>query len=547
MFLRASWLGWICLLLSTSVVAEPVLQKITPDDFQIDFNHEPLPGEGLVLPEPAKQPDLDYLDQISFYLQAIDLVGIDSPLKEDLLAQVSSSIQQTQSVGDLYRLANRMTLYLMEKGFVLGRVILPAQTLSQGRVQYQVMLGKIAGLTVNGKPLNELEDDLIRNRLAKVQAQSITTSEVLSRQVMLINDLPGTSLTGQMRASETVPGAADLATELTQQPYDVFVKVNNFGDIYTGQYRYSYLFATNNLLGRHERLSMGASFSSSWGQLASLTLGYYAPVSQSDWFLSSSLFYSQSKPKADLEALKIEGTSYGLDVTGIYPLVRKLSANTNLQVGLSSYQSQQSTLFGINSDAKVIRLNMGLEGDYRDDFGFETYRLNLKQGLDFGYAGSRTQTAPQTAPLNFTKLEAGYSRKQNLYFESLSALLKLDFQWGKQLLLTTERASYGAENFGRGLTYSALSGDIGQAASFDVRYDLFKLAVFERLTPYVFSDYAKVIRKNKDPEPSQQAKIYGAGVEFQLAQSIIGQAFACKTQFKDKLNQSVHLQVYLKL
>lgn len=548
-------LGFLLVLVSANLLAEERWQKITPDDFRLDFEEQTFQGEGFVLPQTMKQPDLDYLDQVPYFLAQVEWRGVEAPLQKKLQQAVTTLyLNRDISVGDLYRLANDATYFLMQQGYVLGRVFLPAQTLRQQTVKFVVVLGKIDRIWVNEKDYTELASEKIRRRLNKVQAQSVTTSDVLTREVLLINDYPGYRFNGEFKASPSQTGAADLLAKLDHQPYELLVKVNNFGDDYTGKYRTSVLAASNDFLGWQEKFSLGISFSNQVEQLYSATLGMHLPLGMSDWTLESTLSYSQTQPKGELETLGIHGQNYGFDIKFSYPLVRKLSANLNASVGMANYAFDyyfDSPLLAVGryADAKVWRFDADLTGNWSNEWLHSGFYLRLKQGVDALYTGTQTQTMPEQARLDFTTVNVGGQYLQRLYFPHLSAIIKLDYQYGKALTLTTERVSYGAEHFARGLTYGAISGDKGQAASFELKYDWFLQGWLKRVSPYGFYDSAQVERVESGTSVTEKAHTYGLGAELQLFQSNVAQLFVAKTKLTDSVvttDQTINFQVFLR-
>lgn len=528
MFSLNSYIAYFLLLVVATFAvnaSDYPVKDMNPSNLELRFEIIQNQAEGYELPAPAAQPDFDYLDQ---YLLVLNEWDVDSHLqtiipKSRLFLQ--PFLGKNLSLGDIYRIANGLTTHLTSEGYALARVLVPAQKISDGRVKLVVILGHIGKIKLNTDVLENYTQSEIRTRLDKFSQQKPLMRNTLSREVLLINDLPGYQLRGQFTPSESEAYAVDFLAETQYQSTSTHIYINNFGDTYTGFYRIGLLHYWNDLLGHSDQITLAFNTSSRFDQLKALNLGYEESIVLTDWRWYSNFYGSQTKPQAELASLEVEGFSYGIALGVKYPQLRSLNANLFWDVGIDFYKTQQDTLFGTNSDAAVRKFKLGWQGDYRDSWGLSMCDLQWSLGMDAWGATTTTQLVPQGAKLDFSKMTFECLRQQPLYFDNFFAKIKLKKQWSSGIVLSSERLSFGAESYARSSTYGAYTGDEGLGYAVDLTWDIsFNHQIW---TPFMFWERVNLERLNENSNLKNDT--YGYGLLWRLGDHWKGQVFFAET------------------
>ena len=221
----------------------------------------------------------------------------------------------------LYEAAQAIEERYRADGYVLTRVIVPAQTPVAGVFRLAVIEGYISDVVVQGDvgQVRELANDYLQNitRFRPVRIQD------MERYLLLTNDIPGVAARGLLRRAEGQPGAAQLVVTLERDALDGFARIDNRGSEFTGPWEAALRGNSNSWtrFGEHVGVTLFAAPLD-----ASETM--YGAVDLDgrigDEGLSFSLFgsYTPSEPGADLEPLDVESTALRFSAGSRYPIIR---------------------------------------------------------------------------------------------------------------------------------------------------------------------------------------------------------------------------------
>ena len=125
---------------------------------------------------------------------------------EDLLPAYEEFLDQDVGIGELRVIADRIEQIYREDGFIAARVVVPPQTIEDGRPTFQVFEGRIVHYEINGDigPVKELIAAYLENLITDKPARF----DDIERYLLLARDIPGISLTGTLRPAVTVRRAA---------------------------------------------------------------------------------------------------------------------------------------------------------------------------------------------------------------------------------------------------------------------------------------------------------------------------------------------------
>src|SRR5213075_3098466 len=144
--------------------------------------------------------------------------------EEELQAKVQEFIGKELNFEGLNDAATEVRAYFRSRGYFLAQAYLPEQTIRNGIVEIAIIEGRWGVIELDRKPATRISTKLLAGIIgAHLRQGGVITEIGLERPLLLISDLPGASVTTELRPSDTV-GAANLR-----------VNVDPGADLVTGQ------------------------------------------------------------------------------------------------------------------------------------------------------------------------------------------------------------------------------------------------------------------------------------------------------------------------
>jgi len=245
--------------------------------------------------------------------------------------------QRGITLGMIETVANTITRYYREHGFILAKAYIPQQQVRDGVVTLTVLLGELGEVEVKNnrrykaKTIQHVFDD----DLAKP-----VTNDSIEEKLFLVNDLPGLSVQGYFEPGSQV-GDTKLNVNVTSERwYDATARVDNHGSERSGKYRSYTEFLLHNPFTLGDELELGvlgtfAPQNSSYGSfryhlpLFSPRVKFSAGVSNNDFVLD----------RTNTGDLPSEGQSQVADVAFKYQLRRGRVNNHAISVKFSRVDS----------------------------------------------------------------------------------------------------------------------------------------------------------------------------------------------------------------
>ena len=171
---------------------------------QLPPTEPPKPPPGVEIPEEApRRPPLGAAG-IKFILIGLEIEGATVYPAPELTRHYQGLIGTEIELTDIYKIAGEIQKTYRQDGYFLTRVIVPAQTINEGRVQIRVLEGFISEVTVEGD-LGAVEE-LVTDYLKAVTEERPIRLATLERALLLANDIPGVSVSGLLQPSATEVG-----------------------------------------------------------------------------------------------------------------------------------------------------------------------------------------------------------------------------------------------------------------------------------------------------------------------------------------------------
>ena len=476
----------------------------------------PVPGTSEAGPEQA--------DAIRFTLRDIAVEGAQQLPPETVEALTAPLLGREISLSDLYRLAARLSARYREAGFLLSQVIVPAQTVDDGRARLQAVEGFIDTVHLEGGTADER--DLITRYAMKIRNTRPLTQAALERYMLLINDLPGIFAYATLAPSKDRFAAADLHIHLSERRFDAGLTVDNRGGRTLGTTRLIADLAAANVLGLHENTALKA-VASPGGELAFVSLRHDQQIGSEGGRLSLSLSTSRAEPDdQSFIPLDLETRSNGLEVGYSHPLIRSRSRNLYVRASLAGHDGEERVFGNRDREDHVRSVRLAMTYDFVDRGG-ATSIIDFEASQGLNALGASDNGDPlltrSGGRVDYRKLNLFAARLQDIG-RRWSLLTALSAQYAFDELLSSELYAFGGEPFGRGYDPSELVGDHGAAAKVELRYaGQWGLAVPVPYQIYGFYDIGRVWSRTDDtPGGDPSAASLGLGTRLSFGRHFNG-------------------------
>jgi len=428
-FARSLLAGTALLLVSGPALAQTASQ-VTPQSFEPQLQKE---GRGIVIPEGAGPTAPPGAEKLEVQIADVAIEGGLPTLAEDAARVKASLAGKTVTAAELYAAASRLQGAYAAQGYVLVRVVLPAQHLVNGATLRMVVIdGFLERIDTSHLPSN------IRGRIAGMLAPLVgqrgITRDSLERAVLLAGDLPGTMLRSTL-SKGTVPGGSVLTIEARYKPLTVSLTTDNRMSDLLGTYNTGLGIDLNSVFGFGElvylrasgtpRFTGDAGFFSHAPRSRILAGGATVPIGDDGLTLNLEATISRTAPMAETGSYAFLSDFTRYSVRLDYPLIRSRDVTFNLS---GAFDTQKEVLYIVDYDGAAVsldRLRVLRAGADLTWYGFEDSLLTAGFTASFGLdalgarsaadaEGSDTSLSRQGADAAFQTLELLLAYRQPL-------------------------------------------------------------------------------------------------------------------------------------
>ncbi|MBF0178753.1 MAG: ShlB/FhaC/HecB family hemolysin secretion/activation protein [Magnetococcales bacterium] len=505
----------VAMLPGVATLAEVVPGSVEPKHLEQRFQTPRPSGAQPPIMVPSTQGSAlpSNADAIRFRPTAIELANVTAFSSDTLLPLYQELLEREASLREIFALADRITAYYGQAGFVLSRAIVPPQTITEGRVRIQVVEGFIDQVLVEG-------DDHHRPRLfeyfiEKIKASRPLNARILERYLLLANELPGLRVESVMRPSNDTSGAATLVLKVTNQPGNYVLNLDNRGTRPVGPRQTQTEFTTNSLFHTRERLSLGLA-ATPWdsGELFYRTLSQSHILNGEGIRLDISLSHSKSAPGADMQPMEIRTDSFSSGLLLAWPVLKRRDANLTFTGGLDLRDTRTTLLQTPFTHDRLRIVRIGAMLDRTDALGGNS-QLNITFSRGIERLGAQVESRPAAKP-TFTQVNYLVSRTQRI-LDWLSVLVQWSAQHAFTPLPASEQFGFGGEPFGRGFDPSEWTADNGAAQRIEMMIGPWE-AMKGKPQLYLFRDHGALRWIFPDPDAPKEisASSKGGGVRLNL-------------------------------
>ncbi|WP_444993986.1 ShlB/FhaC/HecB family hemolysin secretion/activation protein [Aliikangiella sp. IMCC44359] len=435
------------------------------------------------------------------------------------------------TLGMIETIADRITKYYRERGFILAKAYIPEQKVRDGVVTLTLLLGVLGEVKVNE---NNLYNDEIISSVFDGMLTHPVTSERVEEHLYLVNDLPGISTSGFFEAGSQV-GDTRLNVNIKNEEYiNTNLRVDNHGSEEAGQDRFYGEVLWNNPTGTADQLSLGVLYAgnpgnTTYGQLRYSTK-FFSPRLKLSLGYANNAFVLGTETSDVAKALDLQGETNIIDFVASYQFKRSRIENYSFDF---IYENIESLVL-LNSlpnkgggvlDDEVRNTSLVFNYDIIQESSKMVHQGNIRltQG-DFVLGAELGQDE------DYFILKADYSLLSfwNIPFTNIEtrSVVRSSLQLSESALSSINQFALGGPSRARGFTAKEFSADQALYAGVDWFFNTPEFLDFKMgdtslsnvLTPFLFVD-AVYGYKNTQLEEAKAttSTLINAGIGFQFS------------------------------
>ena len=419
--------------------------------------------------------------------------GNDSIGSEALNAVLAEAVGKPADMAALAALSDKVSDFYHASGYPFARAYLPPQEVSKGVVKIEIQEGRFGEVRATGD--NPFWVARTQAFLAPLKTGELIESAKLERATFLLDDLPGAKFVPVMQPGDKV-GTGDLQViEERGRLINGQIGSDNYGNRYTGAYRFNAAANLNSPFLMGDQLSLASTVTDEALWFGSAN--YALPLGGSGLRANAGVMHTQYQLGSDFQASNTSGTADIYSGGVSYPLVRSTKANLKLVLNYQHKELHEDVNGNVtNKRSDVVPLSA--EFEVRDSFGGGGVTYG---SAGFTYGNLRLPSEQLVADVNhtdgsFTKANADVMRVQALP-QNFTLFARAGGQWAGNNLDSSEKMSLGGASGVRAFPNGEALGDMGWVAQLELRKAIGSFA------PYVFMD-AGGIKVNQSPAVAEE-------------------------------------------
>ena len=478
---------------------------------------------------------------LRFKFAGADFRGL-GELDPAMLAPASEPyLGQEIPVAAICEIRDRAATILRQAGY-LAAVRVPVQEINDGRVDFDVIVARLAQVQVRGEAGPSAR--LLQKYVDKLTAQPLFNIAQAERYLLLARDIPGLDvrLSLQPVGEGGVPGEVVGVFDVQRIPFTADLNLQNYGSTSVGRIGGFGRVIFNGLTGLGDRTTLGLFSTSDWDEQHLVQAGHEFRIGSEGLTLGSDVTYAWTKP--DLPGPDpFSSETLVASAWARYPFLRSQTRNLNGTIGFDLID--QDTDFGaisLSSDRlrvayarlqydSIDAASLGGAGGYSSIEPKVAFSASLeaRQGLSiFGASRNCGPTFANCIAPGFVppaRLDADPTaflvRAQARLDVRATPLLAFSFQpraqWSPDALYSYEQISGGNYTVGRGYDPGATIGDSGIGGKLEMAYGSLVPQTPGGVAwqPYAFFDLMATGTKNLPDDPRTITSV-GGGIRATL-------------------------------
>ena len=386
------------------------------------------------------------------------------------------------TVTQIKEAANEVTLLYQQIGRV-AQATLPPQNVTSGIIEIKMVEGRMGDVIIErfeGSP-GKLKSEIIQNFLyANNPKGDLLSLSGLERSLALLNELPGTTVEGQLTEGSEAGTSNVSVTSAESALFNGRVDVSNYGSASTGVPQAIASLNLNNLAGIGDLLTLDAigSQGSIYGQIK-----YGIPVGSDGWKVAVGANNLNYKTLTSFSPTISEGNAQVYGIYSNYAISRAAASQSNLTINYENKNYVNKTNYVEVSNYQLNNVSVGLNGfEYKADSSFNWGLTATVGNLTINNTTQANNDANGAATAGtFAKLGFNGAFTQQLPIERTSAQLSAYGQVANKNLNSAEQFYLGGPYGIRAYPVAQGGGSQGAIASLEVTHkydDSFALGAF---------------------------------------------------------------------
>lgn len=307
------------------------------------------------------------------------------------------------TLGMIETVADTITRYYRERGFILAKAYIPKQRVRDGVVTLTVLLGELGEVdVVNNK---KYKKKTIQKVFKDLMGKPVTAKKI-EEKLYLVNDLPGFTGQGYFQPGSQVGDTKLTVNTLNERWFDANIRLDNHGSESAGENRVYADLLVNSLLGGDslhlEALTAIDQTSTTFGSIRYTTKFFHPKIefsvstSTNDFIIDENSLLNEDTDSSSTSSLEldIEGSSQTRNASFRLISTRSRIKNTSFSLEYSKISSQLESNGSPIVDDQVSNISLRYNFDFLNErrrflhvgTAFLTYS-SLDNSLDVSSSG----------------------------------------------------------------------------------------------------------------------------------------------------------------
>lgn len=446
----------------------------------------------------------------------IRLTGNTVIASEELRAIVGEYEGKGLSLPDLQVAASLISEEYKKRGYIHATAYLPEQVVTDGVVEIAILEGRLGEIRVEGNH-KYYSTEFIKKHFDPIVKRGAINQDDLERALLVLNGYPKLYVKATLQTGSE-PGTIDIIIKAeNSRPINVTLDYNNYGSRFVSRSRYGITFEVGNLIKEGSLLSLRAVTGDEPNELFFYRGQYTIPIGTLG--TKAGVYYAAGDFDVGREfaVLDFKGEMETFGIFLAHPLIKKRVKSLYVEVSFDSKQTKQSILGLKLSEDNIRSLRGGLTYESTGTSGRTAASFFVTQGLGEGL-GAMSNDDPFASRIgadnSFTKFNVNALRLQRIA-KPLYVLLKLSGQLSSDSLVVIEQFPLGGADSVRGYPKSEILGDIGYAATAELRLAPFKKREIFQFV--LFIDNGRISVKNPLPGQEKSKSLTGGGMGVRMS------------------------------
>lgn len=382
---------------------------------------------------------------------------------------INVAVGKEITLAELEELADSISHYLQQQGYLVGFAYIPAQDIKDGVIEIGIMVGRYDKIQIHNT--SRLADQRITRILNSLQHGDVIKEGVLTSTLLTLSDMPGVVLTSTL-VPGSVSGTSNLIVDITDgNRLTGAVYSDNHNNNFTGQERMGTSVTYKNPSGGGDDITINGV--TTGNGLHNMGVVYSTPSGNHGERLEVSYSYMDYSLGGEFTDLNASGKARVVNLYNSIPLVRSRTANLTLRIGyeMKKMWDRQN---GSDKAKKTMVFSVGLRGGNYDHFGgggATNYGLTISHGKLDLLDSVDEMTASLGSAGSFNKYTLELSRQQYIN-KRLSAVLTFVGQTTNKNLDSSEKLFLGGPTGVRAYPEGEAAGDMGYKVSGELYWKL---------------------------------------------------------------------------